>query len=242
MTKCEKIRVSIILPVKNGENYIQAALETLIANTSVQDEIIVIDDGSTDSTVIIINESQKFCPYLNLIRGGGLGPARARNLGLLKANGKFVAFIDHDDLWPSGRLERHLSLMQNSERVDAVVGKTQYFCSDGTALNGFKFLDANNALHHVHLGASTFRRQLFEQVGLFNESLMFSEDHDFFLRIREKAFNLHFDDAISLMYRIHGTNMTQAKSLHELEIFKVLHDSIKRRRTNNVPLSQFYSS
>ena len=77
---------------------------------------------------------------------------------------------------------------------------------------------------------SYWSKEVFDTVGLFNESLRFSEDHEFYLRIREYGHLIHFEPEISLRYRVHGNNMSLDKSLHELGVFQILADSIKRRR------------
>jgi len=227
------VRASIIMPVKNGEKYIEQALQSLFANISAADEIIVINDGSTDTTDTLASKALDAHSNSTILQESGVGPARARNAGISRARGEFITFIDHDDVWPLGRLEHHLAIFRESPTTDVVVGRTQYFSSEAQSLEKFRFLADDNAVHHVHLGASTFKKSVFDAVGSFSGQLLFSEDHDLFLRIRENQLNLHFDPAISLQYRIHTTNMTLNKTIEDLELLKVLHESIKRRRSEN---------
>jgi len=93
--------------------------------------------------------------------------------------------------------------------------------------------------YHVHLGASTFVRTVFESVGVFDEELRFSEDHDLFLRIREMNLRIHPVEATGLYYRIHQTNMTRSKQLQEMQLFTVIQKSLRRRREQGAILSPF---
>ena len=110
-----KIRSSIIMPVKNGENFIKETLLNLLENTTNEDEIIIIDDGSTDDTKKIVNNFSSMSKALVIIlRGQNLLPSGARNKGLEIARGEYISFIDHDDLWPKNRLDDHINLLKNS--------------------------------------------------------------------------------------------------------------------------------
>lgn len=224
-------RLSLILPVHNGDAFLANAMHCLSVCLSPNDEVIVINDGSEDSTANIINcFSNKFDNFNLIDFSTSVGPAAARNAGLSAAKGLFVSFLDHDDLWPDGRLERHLACLQKNPGVSVVVGKTNYEFEGVVSERAVQFRNGSSALHHVHLGAATFRKEVFESVGVFNESLRFSEDHEFFLRLREQGHNIYFDPEISLRYRVHGNNMSIDKSLKELGVFQILADSIKRRR------------
>lgn len=232
-----KIRASVILPVKNGERYIARALSSIVRNCSLDDEIIIINDGSTDDTLEIVNEfSRSF--NLIVISGTGLGPARARNLGLQQARGQYITFLDHDDEWPTNRLSEHLRILESNMTADIVMGLVQNF-SDSSSHQLLNFIA--DPIFHVHLGASTFRRAVFDKIGNFEESLKFSEDHDLFLRIREAGLTIGSINEISLYYRIHETNMTRQKLLNEMQVFEVIKKSLERRKVTGNNLSPFPS-
>lgn len=223
-------RLSVIMPVRNGQNYLLQALQCLDSLLGERDELIVINDGSQDGTSEIIKRFNPVLMRLHVQDGLGKGPAAARNIGLKMAMGDYVSFLDHDDLWPDGRVERHLSYLDQNPDVCAVVGKTDYEYVDAMTERQMLFKNGTSALHHVHLGATTFRSSVFSKVGLFNPEMNFSEDHEFFLRLREQGMTIFFDPEVSLRYRVHGANMSLDKSLQELGVFKVLADSIRRRR------------
>lgn len=224
------MRLSVILPVRNGQNYLSQALACLDSQLGNEDELIVIDDGSQDGTCGILESFKPNFMHLRILNGAGAGPAAARNMGLAVAKGRYVSFLDHDDLWTDGRLARHTTFLEQNPQVDAVVGKTAYEYVDTMAARQILFKNGTSALHHVHLGATTLRSSVFSKVGSFNADMNFSEDHEFFLRLREQGVTMYFDPEASLRYRVHGDNMSLDKSLQELGVFKVLADSIRRRR------------
>lgn len=223
-------RLSVILPVRNGENFLEQALSNLESLLRLDDVLIVIDDGSVDGSRQVVESFQPGSLQLELLKGEGQGPAAARNAGLGIVKGKYVGFLDHDDLWPLGRIERHIDILEKNPEVWAVVGQTAYEYEGLMSDRAMLFKNGTSALHHVHLGATTFRAEVFRKIGFFDPSLRFSEDHEFFLRLREANLSLYFDAAVSLRYRVHGTNMSLDKSLQDLGVFKILGDSIRRRR------------
>lgn len=229
-----KIRASIIMPVKNGENYIEESLESVILNTLESDEIIIIDDGSEDKTLSILEKLMTIHKGIILFKGNNLLPSGARNIGLKYARGEFVTFIDHDDLWPLYRLKHHISILNESPKTDVVRGKVLYFSDNQLKLTEFDFLPEDNTVYQVNLGSFTFRKIVFDHLGFFNETLKFGEDVDLFFRLNESRIQIYNDELISLKYRIHDNNMTHNKAENNKHVFfKLLAMSIKRRRDDN---------
>lgn len=225
------LRLSVIIPVLNGDAHLEASLSCLVESLLSCDEVIVIDDGSEDTSPKIIKSfAGKLLNSQVITNSLSTGPSSARNAGLAIAKGKYISFLDHDDLWTDGRLERHLDFLEGHSEFAAIVGKTEYEYEGEMVEREFIFKNGKTALHHVHLGATTFRSDVFKSVGFFNESLRFSEDHEFFLRMREQRHKIYFDPEVSLRYRVHGKNMSLDKSLHELGMFRILKESIKRRQ------------
>jgi glycosyltransferase involved in cell wall biosynthesis len=232
-----RVRCSVILPVKNGEKHLAQALGTIERNCTQQDELIIIDDQSTDNSLDIIRGFFSAFPT-TIMKAPGKGPAIARNYGLGVARGQYITFLDHDDLWPDHRISSHLELMESSLGIDVVVGKIQHF-TDLQSDSLRSYVDNQQLIFNVHLGASTFRRSVFDRVGHLDEELLFSEDHDLFFRIREAGLSICPLHEVSLYYRIHETNMTRAKKIEEMQLSHVLKKSLDRRRLGNRALSPF---
>src|SRR5690242_11942220 len=95
-------RTSVIVPVRNGVRFIREGIDSALQQLAPDDEIVVIDDASTDGTLSVLNRMQD--RRIRVLAGSGRGVSSARNIGLAAASGTFIAFLDHDDLWPP---ERH---------------------------------------------------------------------------------------------------------------------------------------
>lgn len=231
------ILVSIIIPVHNGAELIQDALNSIHAQKYIdptQLEIIVIDDHSTDNTVNIVKANS---PAAQLLSCQENNPGKVRNHGLLKARGKFIAFLDHDDLWPEDKLFHQLNLFQTHPNADIILGKIQYQALPGHVVPPMRFPYPDNCIYHVHLGASLFKKTVFETIGYFDPNLRFSEDIDLFMRARENALNLIQSEPIALIYRLHSNNMTRDLDSSGLQLNTALRQSLKRRQAHNRQLS-----
>lgn len=221
--------VSVVIPAFNAARFVGAALASVRAQAYEPLELIVVDDGSTDTTV---NEVAAFDGAVTLICQPNAGPAAARNRGLELATGSLVAFLDADDWWPDGKLDVQVGRLVANETDDIVVGQIRYEACDGVTLDGYRFDGADHTLTNVNLGAGVFRRSVFDRVGPFDESLAFSEDHDWFLRARESGVGIIVIDEVTLCFRLHEGNMTRGKSARDLALAHVLKRSLDRRRAS----------
>lgn len=222
-------RVSVIVPAFNAARFIGDALASIVRQAYAPLEIVVIDDGSTDDTAAV---ALGCGASLRLIAQPNAGPAAARNRGISIARGELIAFLDADDLWPDGKLALQVPwLTRDDPSFDVVLGQIRYEALDDRTFEGIRFSHAGNVLSNVNLGAGVFRRAVFDRVGLFDESLRFSEDHDWFLRAREAEVKIAALEEVTLRYRLHAGNMTRNKSTRELALTSVLKRSLDRRRS-----------
>ena len=106
--------VSIILPVYNSEKYIKNTINSVLNQTYKDWELIIIDDASTDNSLKIINEF-KIDSFRIIKNEMNLGAALSRNKGIKKANGRYIAFIDSDDLWNEDKLEKQIGFMKEQD-------------------------------------------------------------------------------------------------------------------------------
>jgi teichuronic acid biosynthesis glycosyltransferase TuaG len=123
-----KSEVSVIVPVYNGAEFLEETIRSIQNQTHRNWEVLIVDDCSTDETATIAKKLAKDDPRINYIRldKNYGGPARPRNVGLLSAQGDFVAFCDADDLWSENKIERQLSVLR-SQKVSVVGGGLQNF-------------------------------------------------------------------------------------------------------------------
>ena len=114
-------RTSVVMPVRDGQVYIEEAIDLVLRQLSRDDEILVVDDASADNTRLILARIQD--PRVRILDGFARGASAARNIGLTAAVGDLVAFLDHDDLWPAGRHEAMVQALMADPQLDAVFGR-----------------------------------------------------------------------------------------------------------------------
>ena len=211
--------VSVVIPVFNGERFLREAVQSVLDQKYSPLEIIVVDDGSADGTATVARSLPETVRYLHQTNQG---PAAARNRGIEHAQGDLIAFADADDLWPPGKLESQLAVLIKDRGVEIVMGRIQQ-----VLLSGEEF---GEPAFSVNLGSAVIRKSVFDRVGLFDETMRYSEDVDWFMRAREAGVAIMTIDAVTLFYRQHEQNMTRGKSTSELNVLKALKRSLDRRR------------
>jgi len=216
--------VSVVIPVFNGERFLREAVESVLIQQYSPVEIIVVDDGSTDGTANVARSLPETVRYLYQTNQG---PAAARNRGIEQAQGSLIAFADADDLWPAGKLELQLPYLIRDPAVDIVLGRIQQVHLSETVDGPTQ---AQEPAFSVNLGSAVVRKSVFERIGLFDETMRYSEDVDWFMRARESGAAIVTIDAVTLFYRQHEQNMTRGKSTSELNVLKALKKSLDRRR------------
>lgn len=218
--------VSVILPVFNGELFIADAINSVLEQTIAPCEIIVIDDGSNDKTSRVV---LGFGDKVKYVRKENGGVATARNLGLKYAIGKFIAFIDADDLWAKNKLEIQLNLIEKTKDLNIVIGFTQII---PITMNVDRaILDANPKVLLLYvLGCTLIKRSIFFEVGNFDEEMILSEDTDWFFRTMEAGIQIELHNDIVQFYRVHQNNITNDKKRNHLYQIKAYKKSLDRRR------------
>ena len=180
--------VDVVIPVRNGERFIEACLDSVRAQVLQPNAVIVVDDGSMDRTLLILTTYQQRWEKLQVIRSDPRGVSHARNLGLAACTAPYVAFLDSDDVWLPEKLKRQMSLLQESSpkvgfvhcalvQIDAF-GKP---LPNGRVYSPTKRGNVLQAMlsefYHI-LGPSTVvaRRELVLELGAFDETLTIGED------------------------------------------------------------------
>ena len=219
--------VSVIMPMYRPGRFIHEAIDSIVAEAEPGTEIIVVDDGSKDGTAESI-EKRGFSNLL-VLRQDNAGPASARNFGLSRARGEFVAFLDADDMWLEGKLGIQLQIMADHPYAGIVMGNTVGFgehAEDGD----HRFLANWESRQFLQLGSALVRRQVFDKAGMFDPALRYAEDVDWFLRVREAGVTIveHADPV--LRYRRHTNNMTNDTDARDKGFVCALMKNLQRKR------------
>jgi GT2 family glycosyltransferase len=214
-------QVSVIIPTYNRANLIGETLDSVLAQTYHNFEIIVVDDGSTDNTPAVISTGYK--NLVRYIRQENAGQAAARNAGIRAANGIYVAFLDDDDLWLPHKLAQQMALFEGNSAVRWVYCDAQVFDgTSGQALHNFSQINpphtgqtAHYLLERNFIASPTpiIRRDIFEKVGYFDESglLRQREDWDMWLRLAAD-YSVSYVSEVLARYRVHLGSVTQTES------------------------------
>ncbi|MBD2627212.1 glycosyltransferase family 2 protein [Trichormus variabilis] len=220
--------ISVIIPVYNCEKYLAEAIESVLAQTYQPLEIIVIDDGSTDTSAEI---AKGFGSVVQYCCQANSGTAAARNRGIELAKGDFFAFLDADDFWVEDKLTRQMAAFINNPNLDVVFGQVEQFISPELANNLKAKLHVPNQLMPGHIpSALLIKRESFFQVGLFETSWKLAEFASWQVRLTELGLQTMMLPDLVAKRRIHEANKGIQKKQYQTEYIQILKASLDRRR------------
>lgn len=206
--------VSVIIPTFNRDNLILRALASLEVQSFTNFEVIVCDDGSTDDTEeIVTTYARNFSRYpLRYIRFTHRGVARARNIGVYFANGRYIALLDSDDTYHPHKLEAQVEKMEQHQ--DAVFCYTGYqlmdtnLCIDPGIFEYNRFIAGN----YLCCASVLMRRSAVIKAGSYNPGLQLAEDWDLLIRLAKRGSVLHIPDSM-YEYYTHTDQITARYSI-----------------------------
>lgn len=222
-----EISTTVVMPVRNGERFIAAALESVRAQTVQPIEIIVVDGASSDASARIAAEF----PGVRVIAQTGKGLYDALNLGVEAARGDCIAFLESDDRWLPRKLEIQSAFLSAHPECSGVVGAVQFHLEPGAELPpGFRHeLLAGSRVARIP-GTLLGRRTLFETAGPFDATLDIAADVDWFARCKDRGLTIGGDPELILLKRIHGTNLSLDARRNTTELLRTMRSSIERQR------------
>ncbi|MBI3782604.1 MAG: glycosyltransferase [Deltaproteobacteria bacterium] len=206
--------VSVIIPTYNRSAMVVEALRSAVAQSAPAHEVIVVDDGSNDDTLAVLQrESAK---DVHLIRRANRGVAAARNLGVARSSGDLIAFLDSDDLWLPDKLATQTAFF--ATHPEAMICQTEeVWIRNGVRVNPRTYhhkpsgdvFDASLERCLVSPSAVMMRRALFEEIGGFDESLPACEDYDLWLRIARSTLIWRLDAALVIKRGGHADQLSR---------------------------------
>jgi len=226
-----KKMVSIIIPTYNRGKYIREAIQSVLNQTYQNFEIIVSDDGSTDNTKEVVESfnDRRIKYFWN--KNSGL-PAVARNIGIKKSSGKYIAFLDSDDLWLAKKLEKQINEFEKNENIGLVCSHRIYFDEKKEWIKKININDKDFTFkslfirNKVTCSTVIVKRSIFDNIGLFNEctKLQAGEDYEMWLRIAN-SYRIKYIQEPLVKYR-HHSNVIRKNFVERVNMLLAIYESL----------------
>jgi glycosyltransferase involved in cell wall biosynthesis len=218
--------VSVVIPVLNGERFLEEAIASALAQTHRPLELVVVDDGSEDRSAEVAEALGA-----RVLRRPHGGVSAARNAGIAAARGELIALLDADDRWPIDRLSVQVDCFRRRPELGFVIGRARMFLEPGIARPDWFTDDLASGETTLARHAILARKEVFEQIGGFDECRDICEDLDWLARARDAQVPYDVLDDVVLEYRVHSAN-TGLPRRRELErgMLRTLRSSIDRKR------------
>ena len=211
--------VSVIIPTYNRANFLALTINSVLDQTYPSIEIFVVDDGSSNSDAQIICDRFERVTYIKIENSGG--PAKPRNIGIKKANGKYIAFVDDDDIWLPTKIEKQVQILEKNVNF----GLTHCYC---------QVIDENNKIKNEFIGkpgsvdvkhgdvrmkmmgnwtimmpTPLITKEIIDKVGFFNEKIPGTfADVEYWTRCSFYT-QFYYIDQVLVHYRVHPSNMSK---------------------------------
>ena len=237
MSRVSYTMISVIVPTYNRAQQLPRALDSILCQSCSPKEIIVVDDGSTDETSALMTSEY---PEIVFIQQQNAGVSSARNVGIKRASGDWIAFLDSDDEWLPEKLEIQMKALYENPEIK-ICHTNEIWIRNGKRVNPKK--------KHEKFGGWIFQKCLplccispssviihksfFKEIGLFDYSLPVCEDYDLWLRITARNPVLYIEEPFLIKYGGHedqlskkywGMDRFRIKSLEKIISSRVLSD------------------
>ena len=221
-------KISVIIPIYNDALYIQEAIKSVLSQTIEELEIIIIDDGSTDN----FEEKIEFFndPRIRIIEQINSGAAAARNNGIKNAKGKFLAFLDADDIWAPNKLKLQLEVLINREDINMVYGQVNEFYD--SSILGYDDLQKNVKTFVGYSPiALLISKKDFLSVGDFQSKWKVAVFIDWYDRAKHVGLMEIILPDLLAFRRIHSGNIDRLNRLDAKQYVAVLKEALDRKRS-----------
>ena len=260
------MKVSIIIPLYNQKQFVADAIESALAQTYKNIEVIVVNDGSTDCPDEVLD---KYKHNIKLVYQENKGLAAARNRGLLESTGEYIQFLDADDIIFNDKIEKQITVINRNNGINVIpyCGCIRVHSNDLTSQKNFEYQTVENMcdnpilkiidlqkLFPLPIHTVLLNKTLIENNGLFNEHMNANEDRLFWTKVCLNGCRFIYDYTYSVKYRKHSTSMTSNKSrmfLSHLKYLETVEDLFKnkheldleiKKKLTDVYFGLFYSN
>ncbi|MEZ5592004.1 MAG: glycosyltransferase family A protein [Gammaproteobacteria bacterium] len=205
------VTISVIIPAHNRAHTLPRALDSVLAQTHPADEIILVDDGSSDDTAALLHTHY---PTVRYLHQPNQGVSAARNSGIRVASGDWIALLDSDDAWLPHKLACQARQLDSGAPL---IHSDEIWIRNGVRVNPMKKHAKSGGwiyqqclpLCAISPSAALLRRDLFQHIGLFDDSLPACEDYDFWLRVCARHPVVYIDEPLILKYGGHADQLSR---------------------------------
>jgi len=218
------VAVTVVIPAYNASQYLAESINSVLKQSIVNFELLIIDDGSTDDTADIANRYVHADERVKLISQSNRGVSAARNFGIQSAHGELIAFLDADDWWLEKKLALHLQHFSSNPNLAISYGRVGFLRPNGDAMKGISNAPLKVLSPHIFLYENptittsnlVVRKEVFDQVGYFDESMSYNEDLEWCFRAAcSTDWAIEGIDQILVQYRT--TEGGLSSDLHQME-------------------------
>lgn len=239
--------VSVVIPTYNSAQFLGEALQSVSDQTFKDYEIIVVDDGSTDHTKQIIDKYNGKIRYIFQENGG---PAKARNSGIKASSGKYIAFLDADDVWEPTKLEKQVRMFHRCPEVAMIFTENSCYSENGVYQNSMgkrERLMKGDVAKNIFLRSGVVtptvivKKEIFNKIGVFEEELCMGEDDNMWVRIATD-FKVSLIDEPLVKVRAHPRRVTGDKTRllecvqTNIELLSQRYRGVKEKIESVIPL------
>lgn len=222
------MRISVVIPAYNAESTLIETLDSVAAQTRPADEIVVVNDGSSDQTSSRAKQ-HKLRPLV--VEAPHAGAAAALNLGVRISSGEIITFLDADDLWSPIKLACQEAFLASHPTVDAAIGHfSSFVCGSVSPTEAKRFIVPPVQAGWLS-GTLMIRRQAFDLVGAFTEDLRNGFVIDWFDRAKSAGIRMHIMEEVLLERRIHPDSLSARSASSDTSMLEMARRAIARRRS-----------
>lgn len=224
-------KISCIIPAWNAEKFIARSVASVLDQTRPVDEVIVVDDGSTDATAQIVEAIEG----VTLLRQENAGVAAARNHGIKKATGNIICFNDADDLWMQKKLETQMKAIEKDSKLCAVFGMSEHRLVAGSQAESMNLALPVGLVSGRLIPNMLAKKEVFKEVGLFDEMKSTTTEQEWLLKLRESGLKEYTPAELTFIRQVHGDNMTLRLAHEKRDDYRLMMQKImKERRAKGV--------
>jgi glycosyltransferase involved in cell wall biosynthesis len=226
-------QVSVVIPVYNGMKYLRQAVDSVLSQTLPVGEILLIDDGSTETSGQIFLEYDETVVKYHYFPHGGIGAAR--NRGIEMAGGMFIAFLDADDYWDKQKLALQLREIKKPGAANMIFGMSAQFYSPETG-EDFRqqYQCPSEPVKCPHPGTLLMKRDDFLKVGLFSTEYKTGEFIEWYRRAEESGMISAFLPEVLMYRRIHPLNHGIVQKQQNDDYARIVKEMLLRRRKKEI--------